>query len=464
MTEPTAGKVIVKQRRPDESGAAALATIARFHGLPLGLDDIRSLAGTESLRLDLMYLLFAARKLGFDVLPLEGDFEHLPEVPRPNIVTFGQAGDPEQAFMVVYEIDGDSAVIGNTATGGIERVGKEAFCEQWDGGAIQILPDQLRLSGVRKQIEDRHDPSVILQRAVGIQPLSPSRLLFVIAAAVIASLPALWRGPLLDKMTLAATGICFLLSLWSWFFSGICRACSKSSAIVGGLRLPQFGSGLYAALLLLALFFGPTTLSFRVGLFVASGAHLFLLGLLLKSKLLCWPCIAAAVSAFSASALSIMAAGGQHAAWALAALAAGFVLACLIIVPARKLHQSQLRAGTYALAAKVLTDGIEVAPGRVRVVVYTRKNCPSCSFYEIVLRPALEQDFGDVLSIEERDAGNEKVGTPLFVISGAMNLVAGDLAPENAHQRLTAAIETALDPNPSKFKTLGGFYLMGFTS
>jgi hypothetical protein len=186
--------------------------------------------------------------------------------------------------------------------------------------------------------------------------------------------------------------------------------------------------------------------------------------LLLESTLLCWACIATAVSAFTASALSMMAAGGQHAAWALAALAAGFVLACLIIVPARKLHQSQLRAGPYALAAKVLADGIEVPPGRVRVVVYTRKNCPSCSFYEIVLRPALEQDFGDVLSIEERDAGKEKVRTPLFVISGAMNLVAEDLAPENAHQRLTTAIETALDPNPSRFKTLGGFYLMGVNS
>jgi hypothetical protein len=42
-----------------------------------------------------------------------------------------------------------------------------------------------------------------------------------------------------------------------------------------------------------------------------------------------------------------------------------------------------------------------------------------------------------------------------------MNLVAEELAPENAHQRLAAAIETALDPNPSRFKTLGGFYLMG---
>jgi hypothetical protein len=52
-------------------------------------------------------------------------------------------------------------VIGNTATGGIERVGKEAFCEQWDGGAIQILPDPSRISGlyfeyVLKKREDVH--------------------------------------------------------------------------------------------------------------------------------------------------------------------------------------------------------------------------------------------------------------------------------------------------------------------
>jgi len=38
VTEPTAGRVIIKQSRPDESGAA-LATIARFHGQEIRSTD-----------------------------------------------------------------------------------------------------------------------------------------------------------------------------------------------------------------------------------------------------------------------------------------------------------------------------------------------------------------------------------------------------------------------------------------
>src|SRR5712691_10824106 len=117
----------VQQGRPEESGSAALATIARHYGLPLSLRDIRQILGIE-LHNDMFHLLFACRRCGFDVVPLEGDFEHLPEVPRPNIVTFRRTENHSVDFMVLYEIDKDSVVIGNTATGAIQQLSKEDFC------------------------------------------------------------------------------------------------------------------------------------------------------------------------------------------------------------------------------------------------------------------------------------------------------------------------------------------------
>jgi hypothetical protein len=49
--------VCLKQRRPGESGAAAIATLARYYGLPLRYRDMRAILGLDSLKLDLFYLL-----------------------------------------------------------------------------------------------------------------------------------------------------------------------------------------------------------------------------------------------------------------------------------------------------------------------------------------------------------------------------------------------------------------------
>ena len=120
----------VQQGRPEESGSAALATIALHYGLPLSVRDIRQTLGIE-LHNDMFHLLFACRRCGFDVVPLEGDFEHLPEVSRPNMVQFRRTENQGVDYMVLYEgvdymvlyeIDQDSVVIGNTATGAVQRL------------------------------------------------------------------------------------------------------------------------------------------------------------------------------------------------------------------------------------------------------------------------------------------------------------------------------------------------------
>src|SRR5690242_9232728 len=93
----------------------------------------------------------------------EGDFEHLPEVPRPNIVTFRRTGNQSVDFMVLYEIDKDSTVIGNTTTGAIQQLSKEDFCSRWNGDAVQILPKQSEFNAVQKQLRDLHDPWATLR-------------------------------------------------------------------------------------------------------------------------------------------------------------------------------------------------------------------------------------------------------------------------------------------------------------
>ena len=56
---------IVRQSDESDCGAAALATVALYHGLPLGLQKARDLAGTDRIGTNLLGLLEAAERLGF---------------------------------------------------------------------------------------------------------------------------------------------------------------------------------------------------------------------------------------------------------------------------------------------------------------------------------------------------------------------------------------------------------------
>jgi hypothetical protein len=452
----------VKQRRPEESAAAALLSVAQYHGLPLTFRDLSSWMGADSLRMDLMLLLFVARKAGFEVLPLEGDFEHLPEVARPCIVTFESDTNQHPAYAVLYEIDEHSVLIGNTATGSIERLDRETFCARWNGDVVQILrdPDGFRL--LQKELEELRNPLAILRRIIGLNPLSFARLAFLPVSVAIILVAGTWRAPPWQKLAMGATGLCLLLSLWSWIYSSACASCSRVKQAAGGLPIAPAGAACYGLLFGLAAMLPPGR-PLQIGLFTASGVHLFLLGLLWQSRLICWPCVATAVSVFAAGIFSI-AGRADLSGWEGMAVSGGLLLAALVIVPARKLYRLQLRDTAYRLAVKVIGENVAVQPGRARMVVYVRKDCSLCSFYKTVLRGSLEGNFGDALSIEERETGREKVATPLYVISGALNIVAGELPMERAYDDLLTAIETALHPEESKLKGAGGFYLIGFGS
>jgi hypothetical protein len=62
----------LRGRGPEESAATALVSVAQHHGVPLRYRSLSVLTGVDSAKMDLLYLLFAARKLGFEALPLEG--------------------------------------------------------------------------------------------------------------------------------------------------------------------------------------------------------------------------------------------------------------------------------------------------------------------------------------------------------------------------------------------------------
>ena len=75
----------VRQNDQSDCGAAALATIALHHGVPIGLQQMRDLAGTDRIGTNLQGLVTASEDLGFSAKAVKGPYEALVDVPLPAI-------------------------------------------------------------------------------------------------------------------------------------------------------------------------------------------------------------------------------------------------------------------------------------------------------------------------------------------------------------------------------------------
>ena len=84
----------VRQTDQSDCGAAALATVALHYRRPIGLQQMRDLAGTDRVGTNLLGLVQAAETLGFSAKGVKGPYEALPQVPLPAIAHVQDRGGP----------------------------------------------------------------------------------------------------------------------------------------------------------------------------------------------------------------------------------------------------------------------------------------------------------------------------------------------------------------------------------
>jgi ATP-binding cassette subfamily B protein len=130
----------VRQNDASDCGAAALAMIARHYRVPIGLEQMRELAGTDRIGTNLLGLLQAAERLGFSAKGVKGPYEALPQVPLP-AVAHVRTEDGLGHFVVLYEVTKRGVVLADPARG-IQRFSREQFCRQWTGYLLIVVPDQ----------------------------------------------------------------------------------------------------------------------------------------------------------------------------------------------------------------------------------------------------------------------------------------------------------------------------------
>ena len=132
----------VRQHDQSDCGAAALATVARHHRLPIGLQKMRDLCGTDRVGTNLLGLVEAAERLGFSARAAKGPYESLREIPLPAIAhVLTEEGHGH--FVVLHRVTKKGVVIADPARG-IVRLEREAFAKLWTGYVLLLAPDNER--------------------------------------------------------------------------------------------------------------------------------------------------------------------------------------------------------------------------------------------------------------------------------------------------------------------------------
>lgn len=76
---------LIKQRDITDCGAACLASIAAFYKLKMPVARIRQLASTDQKGTNVLGLIEAASKLGFEAKGVKGNLDSLSKIPLPAI-------------------------------------------------------------------------------------------------------------------------------------------------------------------------------------------------------------------------------------------------------------------------------------------------------------------------------------------------------------------------------------------
>jgi hypothetical protein len=440
---PAQPYAVLKADAPQATALAALATVCRHHGLPLSVPLLRKLTGLPSAAIDGVMLMYGAGRCGFDALPFEVEFSQLPLVALPAVLMFR-----DETFHVLHAVDETSATVGDTLTGEVRQFKAQELEALWAGDVYQISPND-SLKEARGTLHRLQSPYFRVAAVVGALPLSLPRLLFSTALL-------LWiAGLFVARPVTLLTGFCVLTSLWMLAYPRGCQKCGTTKSLAGNLPLPALGGAFYALLTIATVAAPPAMLA--AGLLAATGAHIGLVLILLRKRIACYPCLATAGAAWTATALTI-----RHIGWETWALPASLIGTVAALYVATRLARSESTMAALLLAQRVTAELPLPAPQTAKLVVYSRAHCPICAYAKGIILPALAEEFGESLAIEVRDAEHLKMAVPAFFVTGAARLALVSVGTDEMLPRLAAAVQVALTPAQSPLGELGGLTLSGF--
>ncbi|WP_428657426.1 peptidase domain-containing ABC transporter [Runella sp.] len=145
----------IKQHDSTDCGAACLASVAAHYKLRMPIARIRQYANTDKRGTNVLGMIEAANKLGFQAKGVKGSPESLKKIPKPAIAHViisssslpnGQPAEVPVAglhhYIVIYEVTDKHLTVMDPADGKISRKTHEAFLKMWTGVLVLLLPNE----------------------------------------------------------------------------------------------------------------------------------------------------------------------------------------------------------------------------------------------------------------------------------------------------------------------------------
>jgi ATP-binding cassette subfamily B protein len=117
-----------------------LATISLHYRRPIGLQQMRDLAGTDRVGTNLRGLVRAAVQLGFSAKGVKAPYDALARLPLPAVAHM-KTVEGLGHFVVLHRVRKDAVVVADPAWG-IQRLARDDFCGRWTGYVLVAVPEQ----------------------------------------------------------------------------------------------------------------------------------------------------------------------------------------------------------------------------------------------------------------------------------------------------------------------------------
>ncbi len=142
-------KTRIKQHDITDCGATCLASISAHYKLQLPIARIRQFASTDKKGTNVLGLIEAANKLGFEAKGVRGDLESLFKIPKPAIAHV-IVNEKLHHYVVIYEVTKEYIKIMDPGDGRFHKKTHEEFTKEWTGVLVLLLPKEDFITGNEK--------------------------------------------------------------------------------------------------------------------------------------------------------------------------------------------------------------------------------------------------------------------------------------------------------------------------
>ncbi|RNL88779.1 peptidase domain-containing ABC transporter [Sinomicrobium pectinilyticum] len=142
-------KTIIKQHDITDCGATCLASISAHYNLQIPIARIRQYASTDKKGTNVLGLIEAAQKLGFEAKGVRGDINSLFKIPKPAIAHV-IVREVLHHYVVVYEVTKTHVMVMDPGDGKMHKKTHKEFQEEWTGVLVILMPDESFSAGNEK--------------------------------------------------------------------------------------------------------------------------------------------------------------------------------------------------------------------------------------------------------------------------------------------------------------------------